>query len=158
MRAAVVEELGAPLALREWDVPIVGAGQILVKTEACGVCHTDLHAVRGDWPTKPGLPFIPGHEGTQGVRMTRKRGTCVLVGLPTGEFPFPLFDVVANCITIRGSFVGSRLDMAEALAFAAEGKVKADIEVQPLEAINAVLDRLERGEVASRVVLEFPGG
>lgn len=340
MRAAVVEKLGAPLALREWDVPIVGAGQILVKTEACGVCHTDLHAVRGDWPIQPGLPFIPGHEGigrvvavgpgvtnvkegdrvgvpwlysacghcehclagwetvcpeaqfggytrnggfaeyiladpnyvahvpaglaardaapiicagvtsykgiketaarpgewiaisgvgglghlavqyakamglhvcgididegklahavrlgadavvdaragdpaaavkrltgggahgvlitapslpafTQGVGMTRKRGTCVLVGLPKGEFPLPLFDVVANCITIRGSFVGSRLDMAEALAFAAEGKVKADIEVQPLEAINAVLDRLERGQVASRVVLEFPGG
>jgi propanol-preferring alcohol dehydrogenase len=54
----------------------------------------------------------------QGVGMTRKRGTCVLVGLPPGEFPVPLFDVVANCITIRGSFVGTRQDMAEALAFA----------------------------------------
>jgi threonine dehydrogenase-like Zn-dependent dehydrogenase len=41
----------------------------------------------------------------QGVEMTRKRGTCVLLGLPPGEFPVPLFDVVANCITIRGSFV-----------------------------------------------------
>jgi len=49
----------------------------------------------------------------QGVSMTRKRGTCILVGLPPGEFPVPLFDVVANCITIRGSFVGSRQDMAE---------------------------------------------
>jgi propanol-preferring alcohol dehydrogenase len=64
--------------------------------------------------------------------MTPKRGTCVLVGLPPGEFPVPLFDVVANCITIRGSFVGTRQDMAEALAFAVEGKVKADIELQPL--------------------------
>jgi propanol-preferring alcohol dehydrogenase len=68
----------------------------------------------------------------QGVGTTRKRGTCVLVGLPPGEFPVPLFDVVANCITIRGSFVGTRQDMAEALAFAVEGKVKADIELQPL--------------------------
>ena len=67
----------------------------------------------------------------QGVGMTRKRGTCVLVGLPPGDFPVPLFDVVANCITIRGSFVGTREDMAETLAFAAEGKVKADIELQP---------------------------
>src|ERR1035438_4050550 len=91
----------------------------------------------------------------QGVGMTRKRGTCVLVGLPPGEFPVPLFDVVANCITIRGSFVGTRQDMAEALAFAAEGKVKADIELQPLSSINQVFDRLERGEVASRVVLDF---
>jgi propanol-preferring alcohol dehydrogenase len=91
----------------------------------------------------------------QGVGMTRKRGTCVLVGLPPGEFPVPLFDVVANCITIRGSFVGTRQDMAEALAFAVGGKVKADIELQPLSAINQIFDRLEHGDVASRVVLEF---
>lgn len=81
--------------------------------------------------------------------MTRKRGTCVLVGLPPGEFPVPLLDVVANCITIRGSFVGTRQDMAEALAFA------ADIELQPLSSINQIFDRLEHGDVASRVVLEF---
>ena len=89
--------------------------------------------------------------------MTRKRGTCVLVGLPPGEFPVPLFDVVANCITVRGSFVGTRKDMAETLAFAAEGKVKADIELQPLSAINEIFDRLEHGEVAGRVVLDFIG-
>lgn len=90
-----------------------------------------------------------------GVGMTRKRGTCVLTGLPPGEFPFPLFDVVLNCITVRGSLVGTRKDMADTLAVAAEGKVKADIELQPLSAINDVLDRLQRGDVASQVVLEF---
>jgi propanol-preferring alcohol dehydrogenase len=337
MQAAVVTAFGKPLVLQEWDVPAPGPGQILVKTEACGVCHTDLHARNGDWPLKPALPFIPGHEaigrvvgigpgvtivkegdrvgvpwlysacghcehclaawetvcgeaqfggytrnggfaeyiladpdyvahipdglsaqqaapiicagittykgiketqarpgewivisgagglghlavqyakamglqvcavdiddgklahakrlgadlvvnakagdpaaavktGTgggahgvlitapsltafnQGVGMTRKRGTCVLVGLPPGEFPLPLFDVVANCITVRGSFVGTRQDMAECLAFAADGRVKADIELQPLSAINEVFERLERGDVPSRVVLDF---
>lgn len=94
----------------------------------------------------------------QGIGMTRKRGTCVLIGLPPGEFPVPLFDVVANCITIRGSFVGTRQDMAEALAFAAGGKVKADIELQPLSSINQVFDRLEHGDVPSRVVLNFARG
>jgi len=89
--------------------------------------------------------------------MTRKRGTCVLVGLPAGEFPVPLFDVVASCITIRGSFVGTRQDMAEALAFAAAGKVKADIQLQPLSSINKVFDRLEHGKVPARVILEFGG-
>ncbi len=93
----------------------------------------------------------------QGIAMTRKRGTCVLVGLPPGEFPVPLFDVVANCITVRGSFVGTRKDMAECLEFAADGKVKADVELQPLSAINSVFDRLERGDVPSRVVLDFTG-
>ncbi len=63
MQAAVVESLGEPLILREWLIPSPGPGQILVKTEACGVCHTDLHAVRDDWAMKPKLPFIPGHEG-----------------------------------------------------------------------------------------------
>src|SRR5580693_2721838 len=339
MSAAVVEHFGKPLVLQEWNIPTPGPGQILVKTEACGVCHTDLHAANGDWPVKPTLPFIPGHEAIglvvgvgsgvsivkegdrvgvpwlysacghcehclaawetvcgeaqfggytknggfaeyiladpnyvahipaglaateaapiicagittykgiketgarpgewiaisgagglghlavqyakvmglhvcaididdrklahatrlgadavvnaktgsgdpvgavrkatgggahgvlvtapslgafkQGVGMTRKRGTCVLVGLPPGEFPVPLFDVVANCITVRGSFVGTRKDMAEALAFAADGKVKADIELQSLSSINEVFTRLEQGEVASRVVLTF---
>jgi len=339
MQVAVVEQFGQPLVQQEWDIPSPGPGQILVKTEACGVCHTDLHAATGDWPLKPKLPFIPGHEaigrvaavgtgvkivkegdrvgvpwlysacghcehclsawetvcaeaefggytrnggfaeyviadpnyvahipdgldpklaaplicagittykgiketkaragewiaisgagglghlaiqyakvmwlrvcavdiddgklalatkmgadfvvnalhgeperavikGTsggahgvlitapslgafkQGVGMTRKRGTCVLVGLPPGEFPVPLFDVVANCITIRGSFVGTREDMAETLAFAAEGKIKADIELQPLSAINEIFDRLEHGKVAGRIVLDFVG-
>src|SRR3984885_1202008 len=63
MQAALVEQFGKPLVLREWEIPSPGAGQILVKTEACGVCHTDLHAAHGDWPLKPTLPFIPGHEG-----------------------------------------------------------------------------------------------
>lgn len=337
MKVAVVEKFGQSLTLQEWEIPTPAAGQILVKTEACGVCHTDLHAAHGDWPVKPALPFIPGHEAIglvvalgsgvnivkegdrvgvpwlysacghcehclaaqetvcpeaqfggysknggfaeylladpnyvahipagltateaaplvcagittykgiketgakpgqwiaisgagglghlaiqyakamgllvcaididdgklahakrlgadfvinakitdpgpalkketgggahgvlitapsliafeQGICMTRKRGTCVLVGLPQGEFPVPLFDVVANCITIRGSFVGTRLDMAEALAFAAAGKVKADIELQPLSSINTILDRLKKGDIPSRVVLEF---
>ena len=339
MHAAVVEQFGKPLVLREVDIPSPGAGQILVKTEACGVCHTDLHAAHGDWPVVPTLPFIPGHEAIglvtaigagvtrvkegdrvgvpwlhsacghcehclsgwetvcaeaqfggytknggfaeyvladpgyvahipaglsaakaapiicagvttykgiketgarpgqwlvvsgagglghlaieyakamglhvcavdidddklahatrlgaelvinaltqdpvavlkketgggahgvlvtapslpafkQGVGMTRKRGTCVLVGLPPGDFPIPLFDVVANCITIRGSFVGTRQDMAEALAFAADGKVTADIELQPLSSINQIFERLAHGKVASRVVLELGG-
>jgi propanol-preferring alcohol dehydrogenase len=339
MQAAVVEEFGKPLILREIDIPAPGAGQILVKTEACGVCHTDLHAADGDWPVKPVPPFIPGHEaigrvaavgagvtlvkegdrvgvpwlysacghceycltawetvcadakfggytqnggfaeylladpnyvahipagldarqaaplicagittykgikvtearagewivisgagglghlaiqyakimglqvcavdiddgklalatklgadvvvntaqpgaveavraGThggahgvlitapslgafkQGIEMTRKRGTCVLVGLPPGDFPVPLFDVVANCITIRGSFVGNREDMAETLAFAAEGRVKADIELEQLGAINGVFARLQQGKVAGRVVIDFAG-
>ena len=338
MQAAAVKQFGKPLEIVEWNVGEPGPGQILLRTEACGVCHTDLHAAKGDWPVKPALPFIPGHEaigvvtevgpgvvvvkkgdrvgvpwlhsacghcehclagwetvcaeaqfggytknggfaeyvladanyvahipsglaandaaplvcagittykgiketgakpgewivisgagglghlaiqyakamgllvcavdiddgkleharrlgadltvnakagdavaavkhGTdggaqgvlitapslpafrQGVGMTRKRGTCVLVGLPPGEFPVPLFDVVANCITIRGSFVGTRKDMAETLAFAAQGKVKADIELQPLSAVNEVFERLEHGKVPSRVVLEFP--
>ena len=63
MHAAVVEGFGKPMAFRDVAIPVCGAGQILVKTEACGVCHTNLHAARGEWPARPTLPFIPGHEG-----------------------------------------------------------------------------------------------
>ena len=338
MQAAVVEVFGKPLVIKEVPIPTPAPGQILVRTEACGVCHTDLHAADGDWPLKPTPPFIPGHEAIgivaalgagvtnvkegdrvgvpwlysacghceycltawetvcphakyggytqnggfaeylladpnyvaripkgltpdeaaplicagittykgikqtqakagewiaisgcgglghlaiqyakfmglyvcaidvedsklalakklgadftvnaktsstpsedvkkatgggahgvlitapslpafkQGVEMTRKVGTCVLVGLPPGDFPVPLFDVVANCISIRGSFVGTREDMAEALAIADEGKVRADVELEPLSSINSVFERLEHGKVAGRVVLDF---
>jgi alcohol dehydrogenase, propanol-preferring len=63
MKAAIVRKFKKPLSIEEAPVPEVGHGQILVKIEACGVCHTDLHAADGDWPVKPNPPFIPGHEG-----------------------------------------------------------------------------------------------
>ena len=58
-----MREFGKPLVIEEVPVPRPAAGDILVKIEACGVCHTDLHAAEGDWPVKPNPPFIPGHEG-----------------------------------------------------------------------------------------------
>ena len=351
MHAAVVEKFREPLVLKELPIPTPAAGQILVKTEACGVCHTDLHAARGDWPLKPTLPFTPGHEGIgivaalgagvtavkegdrvgvpwlfsacghceyclaarepvcpsaqfggytvnggfaeyiiadpsyvahipahlephaaaplicagitsykgiketqarpgewivisgigglghlgvqyaiamglqvcavdvdegklahakrlgasatvnaktgdpitavqkitgggghgvlitapslgafkQGVGMTRKWGTCVLVGLPPGDFPTPLFDVVANCIFRRmisdflahlETHVGlSAVAVAiAAICGIALGAAIAEVPALrgiSLSAINAVFERLEHGDVPSRVVLDF---
>jgi alcohol dehydrogenase, propanol-preferring len=91
----------------------------------------------------------------QAVGMLRRRGTCVLNGLPPGEFPISIFDVVLNAYTLRGSIVGTRKDLEEALAFAAEGKVKASIELLPLESINDVFSRLKRGKVNGRIVLKI---
>jgi alcohol dehydrogenase, propanol-preferring len=334
MKAAVVEKFGEPLVIREVPIPTPGPGQALVEIVATGVCHTDLHAAEGDWPIKPTVPFIPGHEGAgivaalgpgvthlnvgdrvgiawlhsacghcefcetgwetlclqqqnsgysvngsfaqyalgqadylgripnnlsfvdaapilcagvttykglkmtearagewvvisgagglghvaiqyakamglhvaavdlgpekmalarklgaeitidaktqdpakeiqkqiggahgvlvtavspvafkQAVGMLRRGGTCVLNGLPPGDFPVSIFDLVLNGYTLRGSIVGTRRDLEEALAFAAEGKVKATIETLPLDSINHVFDRLKRGQVNGRVVL-----
>lgn len=93
----------------------------------------------------------------QAVGMLRRGGTCVLNGLPPGEFPVSIFDVVLNGYTIRGSIVGTRLDLEESLAFAAEGKVKATIETLPLESINDVFSRLKAGKINGRVVLDLTG-
>lgn len=336
MRAAIVHTFGEPLAIEEVPVPEPGSGEILVKVEASGVCHTDLHAARGDWPVKPALPFIPGHEGVgfvaalgsgvdtvregdavgvpwlhsacghcsycgtgwetlcesqkntgygvnggfaeyvvakadfvgrlprdadfaamapilcagvttykglketearpgewvaisgigglghvavqyakamglhvaaidigpdqlalaarlgadlvvdgrdsdaiarliretgggvhgvlvtavstaafaQAIGIVRRRGTVALVGLPPGDFPLPIFPVVLKRITVRGSIVGTRQDLAEAIAFAAEGKVRANVTVEPLEAVNDVFARMEAGRIEGRVVLK----
>lgn len=63
MRAAVVSSFTEPLTVQEVPAPAPGPGQVLVRIEMSGLCHTDIHAARGDWPVKPPLPFIPGHEG-----------------------------------------------------------------------------------------------
>jgi len=338
MNAAVVEKFGEPLQIRELPVPDPGPGEVLVKVVASGVCHTDLHAADGDWPVKPTLPFIPGHEGAgfvakvgegvkhlkegdrvgiawlhsacghcefcltgwetlckeqemsgysvngsfaefalgqadylgripdnlsftdaapilcagvttyKGLKQTearpgqwvvisgvgglghvavqyakamglhvaaidigpeklrlarklgaeitvdaededpvvkiqkeiggahavlvtavslpafkqalgvlRRGGTCVLNGLPPGQFPISIFDLVLNGQTVRGSIVGTPKDLGEALELAAEGKVKATIETQPLAAINSIFDRLKKGKVNGRVVLDIAG-
>lgn len=93
----------------------------------------------------------------QAMGMLRRGGTCALVGLPPGEFPVSIFDLVLNGHTIRGSIVGTRRDLQEALTFAADGKVKATIEVQPMEATNDVFARLKNGKVNGRVLLDISG-
>lgn len=69
MRAAVVTSFSQPIRVQERPIPTPGTGQVLVRVEACGLCHTDIHAARGDWPAKPGLPFVPGHEGVGRIEM-----------------------------------------------------------------------------------------
>lgn len=63
MRAAVVTDFTAPLQIVDVPVPEPGPGEVLVRIEASGLCHTDIHAAHGDWPVKPTPPFVPGHEG-----------------------------------------------------------------------------------------------
>ncbi len=63
MKAAVVTTFGAPLEIQERDIPEPALGQVLIRMETCGLCHTDIHAAHGDWPAKPTLPLVPGHEG-----------------------------------------------------------------------------------------------
>jgi propanol-preferring alcohol dehydrogenase len=63
MRAAVVTDFHAPLQIQDLPVPEPGPGQVLVRIEATGLCHTDIHAAHGDWPVTPTPPFVPGHEG-----------------------------------------------------------------------------------------------
>ena len=76
-----------------------------------------------------------------------------LVGLPPGDFPTPIFDVVLKRITVRGSIVGTRRDLSEAIAFAAAGQVRANVRAQPLDEVNLVLDDLRAGRIDGRAAL-----
>lgn len=334
MKAAVVNEFKSALEIKDVAIPTIGHGEILVKIEACGVCHTDLHAAHGDWPVKPKLPLIPGHEGVgvvvevgegvksikigdrvgipwlfsacgeceyclsgretlcphqqnggysvdggyaeyckapaeyvaripdgldpvevapilcagvttykalkvseakpgdwvaiygigglghialqyakamgfhviavdiadeklelasqlgaditinglkndpvetikekvggvqasvsvavtkkafeQAYQSVKRGGTLVVVGLPHDELPIPIFDTVLNGVTVKGSIVGTRKDMQEALDFAARGKVRSQIETAPLDSINEVFDNMVSGKINGRIVL-----
>lgn len=338
MQAAVVREFGKPLTIDEVPIPEPGEGMIQVSVQACGVCHTDLHAAHGDWPVKPNPPFIPGHEGVgyvsavgrgvkhvkegdrvgvpwlytacgccshclagwetlcehqlntgysvngafadyvvadpnyvghapknigfneiapilcagvtvyKGLKMTdakagnwvgisgigglghlaiqyakamgfnvaaidvaddkidlakqlgadiginvtkqsdataelrkltdggvhgmlvtaaspkafeqalgmvRRGGTLAMNGLPAGSFPVPIFNMVLNGITLRGSIVGTRLDLQEALDFASAGKVKSHISTDKLSDINHIFDNMIAGKIEGRVVLDM---
>jgi propanol-preferring alcohol dehydrogenase len=92
---------------------------------------------------------------SQALQFVRRKGTVSLVGLPPGDFATPIFDVVLKRITLRGSIVGTRKDLAEAIEFASEGKVKAHIHQRPLEDINSVFADLKAGKVDGRIVVKF---
>jgi len=78
-----------------------------------------------------------------------------LTGLPPGDFPVSIFDLVLNRKTLRGSIVGTRSDLAESLSFAAEGKVAATYKTAALEDINSIFDQMKAGKIDGRIVMEI---
>src|SRR5580704_9416600 len=80
MKAAVVTDFTAPLEIQDLPIPEPGPGEVLVRIEASGLCHTDIHAAHGDWPVKPTPPFVPGHEGVGPVYAIGEGVTSVRVG------------------------------------------------------------------------------
>jgi propanol-preferring alcohol dehydrogenase len=80
MKAAVVHDFTKPLTIDEVPIPEPAQGEIVVRIETSGLCHTDIHAAHGDWPVKPTPPFIPGHEGVGIVTTLGPGVTEVAVG------------------------------------------------------------------------------
>jgi len=138
-KLALARTLGADLAVdaRSPDA----AAQIVAKTG--GGAHGVL------------VTAVSPKAFAQALGLVRRKGTVALVGLPPGDFPTPIFEVVLKRITIRGSIVGTRKDLAEALAFAAEGKVRAHIHKTRLEDVNKVFADLKAGTVDGRMVMQI---
>ena len=104
MKAAVVPALGAPLEIRDVPIPTPGPGQVLVRIETAGLCHTDIHAARGEWPVEPKIPLIPGHEGV-GVVEAEVLGHAVLL-LQQEQVPSPAGAQVQRHARLQEPFVG----------------------------------------------------
>jgi alcohol dehydrogenase, propanol-preferring len=91
---------------------------------------------------------------SQALGMLGKRGTMSLVGLPPGTFELDIFNTVLSRKTIRGSIVGTRMDLAECLQFAGDGKVKVHYSVEPLENINDIFARMRDNKIDGRIVMK----
>ena len=91
----------------------------------------------------------------QAIGMVARGGTVALNGLPPGDFPLDIFGMVLNGITVRGSIVGTRLDLQESLDFAGQGKVKATVQSAKLEDINDIFAKMHKGQIEGRMVLDL---
>lgn len=79
MKAAVLHELHGPLTVEEVAEPTIGPDDVLVSTQACGICGTDLH-IQDGWGYTPALPFVMGHEASGVVAQTGANVTRFTVG------------------------------------------------------------------------------
>ena len=91
----------------------------------------------------------------QAIHMSRRGGTIVFLGLPPGDFPASIFEIVLKGLTVRGSIVGTRQDLAEALEFHARGQIHATVATRDLSEINAVFDEMKHGKIDGRVVITY---
>jgi S-(hydroxymethyl)glutathione dehydrogenase/alcohol dehydrogenase len=98
-RAAVLWEQGQPLSVEPVTLDAPGPGELLVEVKASGVCHSDLHPARGDWPMK--TPVILGHEG---AGIVREVGAAVSSAAPGDHVVFcwaPSCGVCPSCLEGR---------------------------------------------------------
>lgn len=91
----------------------------------------------------------------QAAEYVRPRGVVVCIGLPAGAYlRAPVFESVIKMVTIKGSYVGNRYDTAEALDFYRRGLIKAPFKVVGLSELQMVYDKMIKGEIAGRYVLD----
>ena len=137
-KLALAKELGAELTVNA------------AREDPAAFAHKQIKGAHGALVTA-----VSPKAFSQALGMLRRHGTLSLNGLPPGDFPLPIFDVVLKRLTVRGSIVGTRKDLQEALDFAAEGKVKAHVHPGNLDDINTIFDTMRQGAIDGRIVLSM---
>src|SRR3954465_6385339 len=107
INAAILWEQGAPLSVEGAELEGPRAGEVLVELKAAGVCHSDLHPARNDWPTR--TPLVLGHEG---AGIVRDVGPAVTGIGPRGDVVFGWARACGVCPSCTGghAVLGDRLD------------------------------------------------
>lgn len=137
-KLALATELGAEIALNARNVDLA-----VEARKATGGVHGVL------------VTAVHPQAFGQAVGLVRRGGTIVFNGLPPGDFPAPIFDIVLNRLTIRGSIVGTRQDLAEALDFYARGLIRPKVTPARLDEVNDIFERMKRGQIDGRMVIDF---
>ena len=159
MKAAVVTSFSEPLEILERRCPEPGVGQVLIRLEACGLCHTDIHAARGEWPVKPTLPFVPGHEGIgiieklgAGVtnRTAGERVSIAWLGSACGECRY--------CVDGRETLCEKQQNSGYSIDGAFAEYAVASCHVRRPRARRCQLDRCRAPELRRRDDLQGPQG
>jgi len=137
-KLALAKKHGAELVVNALEVDAAAAIQ-MATGGADGVLVTAVHA----------------SAFAQAIGMARRGGTIVLTGLPPGDFPASIFEIVLKGLTVRGSIVGTRQDMDEALDFYARGLIHPTVHERDLTDINDVFAEMRRGAIDGRVVVRY---
>jgi propanol-preferring alcohol dehydrogenase len=131
--------------------------EVTVNAAASADTAAELQAKTGGGVHGALVTAVNAHAFPQAVGALRRGGTVSLVGLPPEKFPLDIFTTVLFGLTVRGSIVGTRKDMSEALDFFARGKVDPTYTVRPLDEINAIFEEMEQGRIDGRVVMDMRG-
>jgi len=91
----------------------------------------------------------------QAFRALKRRGTLITAGLSTNAYELPIVDTVLKGISIRGSYLGARADLAEVFRLAQAGIGRAHIEKHALDEAPALFEKMRRGEILGRAVVAF---
>ena len=172
VQAAIARSKGAPVELVTINVPDPGPGEAVVRIQACGVCHTDLHYREG--AINDAFPFLLGHEAAGVVEAVGRpetyeqafyardlAGTVVLVGVPdpTMRVDLPMIEIFGHGGALKSSWYGDCLptrDFPMLIDLYLQGRLDLDrfvSETISLGDVEEAFHKMERGEVLRSVVV-----
>jgi propanol-preferring alcohol dehydrogenase len=146
LRVAVADTAGVKLELAR-----AAGAELAVAGDAAG------RTLLKEWGGVDAAIVLTGSAAAipQAFKALKRRGTLVLVGISVSQYELPLVDTVVKGVGIRGSYLGPREDLESVFALARSGEMRAQVETHGIDDAPAILERMKRGEIAGRAVVQF---